>query len=201
MAYLWVYTMALGARADGGFPALTGWIERVARSRCCRACWLLIVPSLAVCGLSPDVAAELSLDACAVRRLVQSRAVCHRVPARLPARACADAFWDAIERQRWIALSLAAVVLRWRFLALRWTARDGGMPLQLYGGSPTASINGFAWSPCSALPGAGSTGTRRAPLSHRCDLSLLHRAPDRDHHDRACAARQRPSGLAWKPAS
>ena len=42
----------------------------------------------------------------------------------------AKSFWDAIERQRWIALSLAAAFFL-SFLALRST-RDGGMPLKLY---------------------------------------------------------------------
>jgi hypothetical protein len=42
------------------------------------------------------------------------------------------AFWDAIERQRWIALLLAAVFFA-SFIALRGS-RDIGMPLRIYGG-------------------------------------------------------------------
>jgi hypothetical protein len=42
----------------------------------------------------------------------------------------AASFWDAIERQRWIALALAgALFLSW--IALRGV-RDGGLPLRLY---------------------------------------------------------------------
>ena len=44
----------------------------------------------------------------------------------------AASFWEAIERQRWIALALA-VALYASWIALR-TVRDGGMPLWLYGG-------------------------------------------------------------------
>ena len=44
----------------------------------------------------------------------------------------AGAVWDAIERQRWLALSLAAGFFL-SFLALRST-RDGGMPLRIYAG-------------------------------------------------------------------
>ena len=42
----------------------------------------------------------------------------------------AKSIWDAIERQRWIALSLAAAFFL-AFLALRST-RDGGVPLKIY---------------------------------------------------------------------
>jgi surface polysaccharide O-acyltransferase-like enzyme len=48
----------------------------------------------------------------------------------------ADEFWDAIERQRWLALGLAAAFFL-AFLALRWS-RDSATPpslwLKLYGG-------------------------------------------------------------------
>ncbi len=187
-------------RAGGGFPDLSagssgGW------QPCCRAV-LLIVPSVAVRGLSPCSVAELPIDACAVRRLVQSRGLCDRLPARLPARPRRRHSGTTIERQRWMAL-------RWRLASSvlprpAWEAgRIAPSPLRSsMAGSPMAAINGSAWSPCSALPGAGSTAdSAGAPLSYRCDLSLLHRPSDRDHHDRACAARPRSAGVAAKRAS
>ena len=157
VAYLWVYTMALGGVLVAA-PGLAGWIERWLAPLLSGGL-LLVVPSLAVRGLSPDLAAELSFDACAVRRLVQSRAVCATVFLLGFLLAHADAFWDAIERQRWIALSLGGGVLP---VSSRVALRPATPRCRhrrcrgFMAGSPMAAISGFALSPCSALRGAGS---------------------------------------------
>ena len=150
VVYLWVYTMALGLVLIA-VPGVAGWIERWLAPLCLAVAIDRAVAG--VCGLPAVAAAELSIDACAVWRLVQSRAVCHRVPARLPARACRIVLGGdrapALDR----AVARGCVL---RSLPHLRSVRDGGMPIRsLHRRSPTASISGSAWSSCSALRGAG----------------------------------------------
>ena len=127
VVYLWVYTMALGVVVMAA-PAIVGWIERWLAPALSGA-WLLVVPPLAFAAyriiLLPSFPSTHALfgdwynHALFATVFLLGFLLAH-----------AKSFWDAIERQRWIALSLAAAFFL-SFLALRST-RDGGMPLKLY---------------------------------------------------------------------
>jgi Acyltransferase family len=127
VAYLWIYTMALGLVVMA-VPGIAGWIERWLAALLSGAL-LLVVPSLlfAVFRLTllPHFPSTHALfgdwynHALFAGVFVLGFLLAH-----------AASFWDAIERQRWIALALAvALFLSW--IALRGV-RDGGLPLRLY---------------------------------------------------------------------
>ena len=127
MAYLWVYTMALGLVVML-IPGIAGWIERWL-APLLSGVLLLVVPSLlfAVFRLTllPHFPSTHALfgdwynHALFASVFLLGFLLAH-----------AASFWDAIERQRWIALALAvALFLSW--IALRGV-RDGGLPLRLY---------------------------------------------------------------------
>ncbi|MFB9265572.1 acyltransferase family protein [Bradyrhizobium erythrophlei] len=128
VAYLWIYTMALGVELLA-LPPVTDWIgQRLAPVL--SGPLLLVVPSLVFAGfrfwLFPVFPPTHALfgdwyD----HALFASMFLIGFVLAD------AGAFWDAIERQRWIAVGLAALFFV-SFLALR-SVRDGGLPLRLYG--------------------------------------------------------------------
>jgi len=133
VAYLWVYTMALGVVLIAA-PGLVGWVERRLASAL-SGVLLLIVPSAA-------------LAACRVALLPSfppthalfgdwyNHAVCATAFLLGFVLARADVFWDSIESQRWRALSLAAALFL-SFLLLRWsgeTATSPSLLLTLYRG-------------------------------------------------------------------
>jgi len=126
VAYLWIYTMALGAVLAAA-PALVGWIERRLVSAL-SGVLLLVLPSVAFAAyrlaLLPSFPSTHALFGDWYNHaLFASVFLLGFLLAR------ADAFWDAIERQRWWALSLAAVFFL-SFLMLRWT-RDAAAPPSL----------------------------------------------------------------------
>jgi surface polysaccharide O-acyltransferase-like enzyme len=134
VVYLWVYTMALGVVLAAA-PGLAAWIEKGFRSALSGPL-LLIVPSLAFAAyriaLLPSFPSTHALFGDWYDHALYATVF---LLGFLLARA--ETFWDAIERQRWLALSLAAVLFI-SFLLLRWN-REAGMPaslsLRLYGGS------------------------------------------------------------------
>ncbi len=133
VAYLWVYTMALGL-VLGAVPGLAGWIERRLAAALSGAL-LLIVPSVAFAVyrlmLLPSFPSTHALFGDWYNHAVFATVF---LLGFLLARA--DAFWDAIERQRWAALSLAAASFL-LFLLLRWIGGTGAPPsllLKLCGG-------------------------------------------------------------------
>jgi hypothetical protein len=133
VAYLWVYTMALGVVLVT-VPGLVGWIERKL-AFVLSGLLLLVVPSVAFAAyrlvLLPGFASTHALFGDWYNHALFATVF---LVGFLLARA--DAFWDAIERQRWLALSLA-VAFFLPFLALRWS-REAGVPPsllpRLYGG-------------------------------------------------------------------
>jgi hypothetical protein len=133
VAYLWIYTMALGV-VWVAFPGLTGWVERTLVP-VLSGVGLLIVPSVAFAAyrlaVLPNFPSTHALFGDWYNHAVYASVF---LLGFLLARA--EAFWDAIERQRRLALSLAAALFL-SFLALRWT-RESAMPpsllLKLYGG-------------------------------------------------------------------
>jgi hypothetical protein len=133
VAYLWVYTMALGIVLVAA-PGLVGWIERRLTPTLSGAL-LLIVPSVAFAAyrivLSPNFPSTHALFGDWYNHAVYATVfLLGFVLAR------AEAFWDAIERQRWLALSVAVAAFL-SFLVLRWSrdsATAPSLPLNLYGG-------------------------------------------------------------------
>jgi hypothetical protein len=129
VAYLWVYTMALGVVVMA-VPGLVGWIERWL-APALSGVLLLVVPSLAFAAyrlaLLPSYPSTHAMfgdwynHALFATVFLLGFLLAHAKP-----------FWDGIERQRWIALSLAAAFFL-SFLALRST-QDGGLPLKIYAG-------------------------------------------------------------------
>lgn len=129
VAYLWVYTMALGLVVLA-LPKIVGWIERWL-APALSGVWLLIVPPLAFAAyrlvLLPNfpsthaMAGDWYNHALFATVFLLGFLLAHAKP-----------FWDGIERQRWIALAIAAVLFA-SFIALRST-RDGGLPLRIYAG-------------------------------------------------------------------
>jgi surface polysaccharide O-acyltransferase-like enzyme len=141
VVYLWVYTVALGVVLAVA-PALAGWIERWLRSALSGPL-LLIVPSLAFAAyrivLLPSFPATHALFGDWYDHALYATIFLFGF---LLARA--ETFWDAIERQRWLALSLAAALFI-AFLLLRWN-REAGVPaslwFRLYGG---IVYGGYQW--------------------------------------------------------
>ena len=126
LVYLWVYTMALGIVLMV-LPRLAGWIERRLVAVLSGGL-LLIVPSVAFAAyrivLLPYFPTTHALFADWYSHLLFATAF---LLGFLVARA--EGFWDAVERQRWIALGLAVGSFV-GFLA----ARQAAPSLSLYGG-------------------------------------------------------------------
>ena len=129
VAYLWVYTMALGVVVMA-VPGLVGRIERWLVPAL-SGVLLLVVPSLAFAAyrlaLLPHFPSTHAMFGDWYNHALFATVF---LLGFLLART--KPFWDGIERQRWIALSLAAVFFV-SFLALRST-REGGLPLKIYAG-------------------------------------------------------------------
>jgi hypothetical protein len=129
VAYLWVYTMALGIVIMVA-PPVVAWIERWL-APALSGWWLLIVPPLAFAAyrivLLPNFPSTHALlgdwynHALFATVFLLGFLLAHAKP-----------FWDSIERLRWIALALAAALFL-SFLTLRGI-RDGGMPVRIYAG-------------------------------------------------------------------
>jgi surface polysaccharide O-acyltransferase-like enzyme len=133
VAYLWIYTMALGVVLVAA-PGLVGWIER-RLVPALSGVLLLVVPSVVFAAyrlvLLPSFPSTHALFGDWYNHMLFATVF---LLGFLLARA--DEFWDAIERQRWLALSLAAAFFL-AFLALRWTRESATLPslwLKLYGG-------------------------------------------------------------------
>jgi Acyltransferase family len=133
VAYLWIYTMALGVVLVT-VPGITGWIERRLMPVLSGAL-LLVAPSVALAAyrlaVLPSFPSTHALFGDWYNHAVYASVF---LLGFLLARA--EAFWDAVESQRRLALSLA-MALFLSFLVLRWT-RDAATPpsllLKLYGG-------------------------------------------------------------------
>lgn len=129
VAYLWVYTMALGLVVLA-IPGLVGRIERWL-APLLSGVWLLIVPSLLFgvfrLTLLPNFPSTHALfgdwynHALFAGVFLLGFFLAHTA-----------SFWDAIERRRWIALVLA-VAFYALWLSLR-SLRDGGMPTGIFTG-------------------------------------------------------------------
>jgi hypothetical protein len=129
VAYLWVYTMALGLVVMV-IPDIAGWIE-LRLAPLLSGWWLLIVPSL-LFGLFRLTLLPNFPSTHALFGDWYNHALFAGVFLLGFLLAHAASFWAAIERQRWLALGLAiAVFASW--VALR-SVRDGGLPLKLYAG-------------------------------------------------------------------
>jgi hypothetical protein len=133
VAYLWVYTMALGVVLVA-VPGLAGWIER-RLVPILSGVLLLIVPSVAFAAyrlaLLPSFPSTHALFGDWYNHMLYATVF---LLGFLLARS--GAFWDAIESQRWLALSLA-VAFFLSFLVLRWSRESATPPsllLKLYGG-------------------------------------------------------------------
>src|SRR4030088_52834 len=133
VAYLWIYTLALGAVLVAA-PGLVDWIERWLAPALSGAL-LLIVPSVVFAAyrlaLLPRFPSTHALFGDGYNHALFATVF---LLGFLLARA--DAFWDAIERQRWFALSLA-VAFFLSFLLLRWHTDSATPPSlwpKLYGG-------------------------------------------------------------------
>jgi hypothetical protein len=133
VAYLWVYTMALGVVLVA-VPGLAGWIER-RLVPILSGVLLLIVPSVAFAAyrlaLLPSFPSTHALFGDWYNHMLYATVF---LLGFLLART--DAFWDAIESQRWLAL-LLAVAFFLSFLVLRWSRESATPPsllLKLYGG-------------------------------------------------------------------
>jgi Acyltransferase family len=129
VVYLWVYTMALGG-VLALVPGLVDWVERKLASAA-SGVLLLVVPSLLFAAfrllLLPSFPSTHALFGDWYNHALFATVFLFGfVVARTVA------VWDAIERLRRVALSLA-VAFFLSFLALRST-RDGGMPLKIYAG-------------------------------------------------------------------
>ncbi len=124
VAYLWVYTMALGVVVMAA-PGVVGWIERRLAPTLSGA-WLLVVPPLAFAAyrlvLLPNFPSTHALFGD-----WYNHALFATVFLLGFLLAQAKQFWDAVERLRWIALALAAAFFLC-FLTLRGM-RNGGMPI------------------------------------------------------------------------
>ena len=124
VAYLWVYTMALGLVAMA-IPAAIGWGER-RLVPVFSSWWLLVVPPLFFAAyrivLLPNFPSTHALfgdwynHALFATVFLLGFLLAH-----------AKTFWDAVERLRWIALSLAMVFFV-ALLTLR-SMRDSGTPV------------------------------------------------------------------------
>jgi hypothetical protein len=131
VAYLWVYTMALGAILIA-LPKLAGWVERklaVALS----GVMLLVVPSLAFAAYRFFLVPRFP-STHAMFGDWSNHALFATVFLLGFLLACADAFWDAIEQRRWLALSLAAGLFLYLFM-WRWTGATTAPPSPTFYGS------------------------------------------------------------------
>jgi Acyltransferase family len=149
VVYLWVYTMALGG-VVAAVPGLVDWIERKLAAALSSAVALLVVPSLVLATyrlvLLPSFPPTHALfgdwyDHALYATVFLLGFLLARV----------EVFWDAIERQRWMALSLA-VIFYLSFLAI-WSGRTGIAPslgLKLYGGIAYSS---YQWLCMVAVTG------------------------------------------------
>jgi surface polysaccharide O-acyltransferase-like enzyme len=133
VAYLWIYTMALGLVLVL-IPKLTGLLERLLVPAFSGRL-LLVLPSLAFAAyrlaLLPHFPSTHALFGDWYNHAVYATVF---LIGFLLARA--SAFWDAIEDQRLLALSLAAALFL-SFLVLRWTSESATPPslvLRFYGG-------------------------------------------------------------------
>jgi hypothetical protein len=133
VVYLWIYTLALGAV----LIAAPGSVESIERrlATVLSGILLLVVPSVLFAAyrlaLLPSFPSNHALfgdwynHALYATVFLLGFLLAHAQP-----------FWDAIERQRWLALSFAAVFFLC-FLMLRWTSDAGAPPSllpRLYGG-------------------------------------------------------------------
>jgi len=145
VAYLWVYTMALGF-AWMVLPRLGGWIERQL-APLLSGILLLVVPSLLFgvfrVALLPNFPPTHALfgdwynHALFASVFLLGFLLAH-----------AASFWEAIQRQRWIALILAAALYAlWISLP---PGRGGGMPLRLFAGFAYGS---YQWLCVAAVLG------------------------------------------------
>lgn len=126
VAYLWVYTMALGLVVQL-IPAIADWIERWL-APLLSGLLLLIVPSL-LFGLFRLTLLPHFPSTHALFGDWYNHALFAGVFLLGFLLAHAVSFWDAVERQRWVALILAvACYALW--LSLR-PLRDGGLPVRL----------------------------------------------------------------------
>lgn len=126
VAYLWVYTMALGLVVMA-IPAVVDWIERWLAALLSGAL-LLIVPSLLFAVFRLTLLPSFPLTH-ALFGDWYNHALFAGVFLLGFLLAHGASFWEAIERQRWIALMLA-VAFYAVWLSLR-PLRDGGMPVRL----------------------------------------------------------------------
>ena len=126
VAYLWAYTMALGLVVQL-IPAIADWIERWL-APLLSGLLLLIVPSL-LFGLFRLTLLPHFPSTHALFGDWYNHALFAGVFLLGFLLAHAVSFWDAVERQRWVALILAvACYALW--LSLR-PLRDGGLPVRL----------------------------------------------------------------------
>jgi hypothetical protein len=133
VAYLWVYTMALGVLL-AAIPGFLGWIERQLASAL-SGLLLLAVPSAAFAAyrlaLLPSFPSTHALFGDWYNHALFATVF---LLGFLLARV--DAFWDAIEQRRWLALSLAAgfflslLVVGW----IRETSAPPSLVLKFYRG-------------------------------------------------------------------
>lgn len=149
VAYVWVYTVALGVVLLAA-PGLVDWIER-RLAPALSGGLLLILPSVAFAAyrlvLLPNFPSTLALFGDWYNHAVY--ATVFLIGFLL---AHADGFWEAIERQRRRALALAAALFL-SFLVLRWsreTATPPSLLLKLYGG---IAYGCFQWLCIVALLG------------------------------------------------
>ena len=126
VAYLWVYTMTLGLLVMMA-PGITGWIERWL-TRLLSGALLLVVPSLLFAvyrgALLPSFPPTHALFGDWYNHALFASV--YMLGFML---AHATSFWEAVERQRWIALVLAAAIYA-LWIALRQAA-NGGLPVWL----------------------------------------------------------------------
>jgi hypothetical protein len=126
VAYLWVYTMTLGLLVMMA-PGITGWIERWL-TRLLSGAFLLVVPSLLFAvyrgALLPSFPPTHALFGDWYNHALFASV--YMLGFML---AHATSFWEAVERQRWIALVLAAAIYA-LWIALRQAA-NGGLPVWL----------------------------------------------------------------------
>src|SRR5204863_9220823 len=137
VAYLWIYTMALGATVMA-FPGVVGWLERWLAPPL-SGVWLQVVPSLLFgifrVALLPNFPSTHALfgdwynHALFASVFLIGFLLAHSA-----------SFWQAVERQRWIALSVA-MVLYAIFISLR-SVRDGGVPLRV---AATIAYGCYQW--------------------------------------------------------
>ena len=145
VVYLWLYTMALGGLLALA-PGLLGWVERRLASAV-SGVLLLVVPPLLLAAyrliLLPYFPSTHALFGDWYNHALFATVFLFGfVLAR------AAAIWEAMERLRWVALSLAAGFFLC-FLAV-WATRYGGMPLKILAG---VAYGSYQWLAMVALLG------------------------------------------------